>query len=182
MRDCAYDHPICARSKLRIDSTPSHTIQTEATTALRVTITAQRARKQSQPARTMQAVALTLRIDSNPVTRSRLKQPLHCTSQSLHNVHASSRHRLETMRAAALTLRNTQTSHTIQTEATTALRVTTTARRVRKQSQPARNDASCSTPTQDQLETSRAAMPRLGAHLFSVAGPKQPYQSCPGGT
>ena len=70
-------------------------------------------------------------------TRPRLKQPLHCASQSSHD-----------------------------------------ARCMSKQPQLAGNNASCHSHTQDQLKSSQAAMQRLAANIYSVAGRMQPVFSC----
>ena len=69
-------------------------------------------------------------------TRPRLKQPLHCASQSSHD-----------------------------------------ARCMSKQPQLAGNNASCHSHTQDQLKSSQAAMQRLAANIYSVAGRMQPVFS-----
>ena len=78
----------------------------------------------------------TVRMTTSIYTRPRLKQPLHCASQSSHD-----------------------------------------ARCMSKQPQLAGNNASCHSHTQDQLQSSQAAMQRLPANIYSVAGRMQPYSA-----
>ena len=160
--------------------------QTEASTAQRVTITSRRsdATVFSLATSARETVCTTTSICTRP--RLKLKQALHCASQSLHAARANSHIWLGTMHAAVSTLgvdsKPTRPRCSGLPPASTQSQVGRNhfSRAMAARKTVCTTTSICTRPrTQDRLETGHAVMHRPTALIHSVAGRTQPYSAVP---